>query len=89
MLKKGKAQGMPINVIIIAALALIVLFVLATLFTGRTRLFAENLESCASKQGECKPKCEPPGETAIPNAKCSKEDIDAGKKTCCIKVYST
>lgn len=89
MIKRGKAQGMPVNVIIIAVLALIVLFVLAALFTGRTRLFAENLESCASKQGQCRATICETGETTVPNTKCSQEDIGAGRKTCCIKVYST
>ncbi|MBI2541393.1 hypothetical protein HYV80_01665 [Candidatus Woesearchaeota archaeon] len=89
MSKIKKAQGMPINVIIIAALALVVLFVLATLFTGRTKLFAENLESCASKQGVCKNTPCDTGEAAVPNTKCSQEEINAGKKTCCVKVFST
>lgn len=89
MIKRGKAQGMPINVIIIAALALVVLFVLATLFTGRTRLFSENLESCASKQGVCKNTLCGTGEATMPNTKCTQEEIAAGKKICCVRVFNT
>lgn len=88
MLKGKKGQGMPVNVIIIAAIALIVLFILVTLFTGRTKIFAENLESCASKQGICKDKPCDKGEATVPNTKCSQEEIKAGKKICCVQVFS-
>ena len=38
-----KAQGMPINVIIIAAISLIVLVVLVAIFTGRIGLFGQKV----------------------------------------------
>ena len=44
---------MPINVIIIAALSLIVLFVLITMFTGTAKKTVENLGSCVTKGGVC------------------------------------
>ena len=78
--KNRKSQGLSVNVIIIAALALIVLVVLTVIFTGRIKIFSQTLEDCESKQGNCKVSCGP-DETKITNAKCSKE-----KPVCCIKV---
>ena len=88
MVKKSKrAQGMPINVIIIAALALIVLVVLAVIFTGRVKIFSESLQSCAAKQGSCEqyrgtqPKCPSSNQAVITNTDCEKN------KVCCIQVF--
>ncbi len=47
---KKKAQGMSLNVIIIAVLGLLVLVILALVFTGRTGIFVKQVESC---QGQC------------------------------------
>jgi len=44
-----KAQGMSLNVIVIAALALIVLVVLVAIFTGRMGLFTQSLREQESK----------------------------------------
>ena len=90
MVKKSKrAQGMPINVIIVAALALIVLVVLATIFTGRVKIFSESLQSCAAKQGSCEPytgtpKCPSSNQAVITNTDC-----DTQKKVCCVQVFDT
>ena len=46
-----KAQGMSLNVIIIAALGLLVLVVLAIIFTGRTGLFVKESDKCEIKYG--------------------------------------
>lgn len=43
-----KAQGLPLNTIIIAILALIVLFVLIMIFTGKISFFGKQSTSCAS-----------------------------------------
>lgn len=48
-----KAQGISLNVIIIAALALIVLLVVVLIFTGRIQIFGSTLASCDSKGGVC------------------------------------
>lgn len=82
MIKSRKSQGMPINVIIIAALALIVLIVLSALFTGRIGILAKDLESCATKQGQCKDVPCSSNEAVVPNAKCDKKD-----QVCCIIVF--
>lgn len=82
MVKNKKSQGMPINVIIIAALALVVLVVLLAIFTGRIKIFSENLQSCAAKQGECElgSKC-PSNKALITNTDCPKD------KVCCVTVF--
>lgn len=43
-----KAQGISLNVIIIAILALLVLVVLAMIFTGRIGIFTKETKSCAT-----------------------------------------
>jgi len=48
-----KAQGMSLNVIIIAALGLLVLVVLAIIFTGRTGVFVKESDKCDVQRGKC------------------------------------
>jgi hypothetical protein len=50
---RKKAQGMSLNVIIIAALGLLVLVVLAIIFTGRTGVFVRESDKCDTKGGTC------------------------------------
>lgn len=84
-----KSQGMPVNVIIIAALALIVLVVLVAIFTGRVRIFSQSLESCAAKQGQCYEKSCPPNMALVTNTNCPEGDPNPNKKICCVQVFST
>jgi len=44
---------MPINVIIIAAVCLLVLFVLIYIFTGNLGKTSQNIGSCITKGGKC------------------------------------
>lgn len=53
MKSNKKGMDMSVNVIIIAALALIVLVVLFAIFTGRLGGFSMAVQSCADKSGEC------------------------------------
>lgn len=48
-----KAQGMPMNVIIIAALALIVLVILAVVFVNRTGVVVKETDRCENNGGVC------------------------------------
>jgi hypothetical protein len=78
-----KAQGMPLNVIIIAVLGLIVLVILAVMFTGKSREFSAGISSCSAKQGKCQiPAC---GDDQVTiDGKCDpKKDTGAN---CCAKV---
>ncbi len=45
-----KAQGLSMNVIIIAAIALLVLVILAVIFIGRMGTTTKNIDKC---QGQC------------------------------------
>jgi len=83
-LNTRKSQGMPINVIIIAALALVVFIVLVVIFTGRIGPLAKDLESCGAKQGRCDKECGP-NEATVPSAKCDKKDNK--DQVCCITIF--
>jgi hypothetical protein len=48
-----KAQSLSMNTIIIAALALLVLIIIALIFTGRIKLTREGIDACASNGGSC------------------------------------
>lgn len=48
-----KAQGISMNVIIIAALALLVLVVLSIIFLGRTSQWSSQTADCVSNGGSC------------------------------------
>lgn len=48
-----KAQGMSLNVIIIAALGLLVLVILAIIFTGKTGAFVRESDKCEVQGGHC------------------------------------
>ena len=94
-----KAQGISINTIIIAAIALIVLVVLVAVFTGRLGGFISGVESCPDKGGSCAyydEGTDPPGSAGIAcgtdaplrGTKCSKDDAPTGmskpQATCCV-----
>jgi len=50
---RKKAQGLSLNVIIIAALALLVLVILAVIFMGRTGMFRRESGNCGAMGGSC------------------------------------
>ena len=50
---KKRAQGLSINVIIIAAIALLVLVVLVAIFLGRLSTTKKTIENCKSFGGRC------------------------------------
>ncbi len=50
---RKKAQGISLNVIIIAALGLLVLVILAIIFTGRTGVFVKESDKCVVQGGRC------------------------------------
>jgi len=52
-----KAQGISINVIIIAAIALLVLVVLSVIFMGRLGGFGAGVVDCENKGGNCAGSC--------------------------------
>ena len=89
-MKYNKAQGMPINVVIVAALALIVLVVLLVIFSGSIGKTAENIGSCTTKNGMCADKLggKCGGDYPIPlfvSSDCKDSDP---KNLCCIRIGS-
>tara|TARA_Y100000310_G_C19957045_1_gene479523 strand:- start:142 stop:402 length:261 start_codon:yes stop_codon:yes gene_type:complete len=52
-MKPKKAQGLSLNTIIIAAVALIVLVVLVMIFTGRMGGFSTGVSRCENQGGRC------------------------------------
>ena len=73
-----KAQGISINVIIVAAIALIGLVVLVAIFTGRLGAFTAGVTSCTDKGGTCEASCT--GDTTtLPGTACEKDG-----NVCCL-----
>ena len=87
LLANRKSQGMPINTIIIAVLALVVLVVLIMVFTGKIKILSSGLDSCAGQQGDCKPTCND-NEAFTPNAKCPEQGDSASDTKCCIRILN-
>jgi hypothetical protein len=48
-----KGQGLSLNMIIVAALALIVLLIISLIFVSRANLFNRETNSCVSNSGVC------------------------------------
>ncbi len=85
-MKAKKSQGLSVNTIIIAALALGVLIVLIVIFTGGIGKTSQNLGSCLTKGGTCQ---NPDGTcpegypiTIFVSGDCEKSKT---KNLCCIK----
>ena len=89
---KKKAQGISINVIIIAVIALLVLVVLSLIFTGSLGKFGLKVTDCENKGGKCAFECGSPAEgtqdypTAYSDWKCPDKDEQA--QICCVKLIS-
>ena len=69
---------MSLKVIIVAVIALIVLVILVFIFTGKTKIFARETGSCASRGGTCEYRCEQ-GYITQPGTDCDKENLK-----CCV-----
>lgn len=92
-----KAQGISLNVIIIAAIALLVLVILSIIFIGRMGRTREEIDKCQTQGGVCKDLCAGEYERAVTSYKCYYElgdDIPAGSDVgdvnpdlkCCITI---
>ena len=75
-----KAQGLPVNVIIIAIIVLIVLVVLVAIFTGKMGEWIGGIKSCTNIGGNCRTSCFTTEKEVI-NTDCSKTD-----QKCCIPI---
>lgn len=83
-MKKG--QGLTMDVIIIAAISLVVLVVLIAIFTGRLGKFTEEIKDCAANGGSCQDEtfCRDNDMAILPG----KTTCDEGKR-CCISTTSS
>ena len=80
-----KAQGISINVIVVAAIALLVLVVLSVVFLGRFGLFTKQSADCENKGGRCVVGACPAGTNEYAAWSC--QETSAGtQQTCCINV---
>lgn len=82
--KNRKSQGLPLNTIIIAAIALVVLVVILLIFSDNIRDFSKNMKSCTAKGGECIDK----GLCIGDKADLGQKDCKEGK-TCCMEISGT
>ena len=86
-----KAQGISINVIIIAAIALLVLVILSVIFIGRVGIFGAKVAECENKGGKCGIACGDPNygtqdyPTVMPDWNCP-ATADGEPQKCCIQV---
>ena len=83
-----KAQGMSMNVIIIAALALLVLVILAVIFIGRMGTTTRGVDQC---KGNCVPSAEECTGTyaKVSNEPCYRagtKEPDNDNPVCCVTV---
>jgi len=75
MLKKRKAQGLPITVIVVAVIALLVVVILVAVFSGRMGTFGKNID--ALKSGTCEGVCSAIGKSTITSL------VACGAAPCC------
>ena len=86
MLKKRKAQGLPMRLIVLAVLALIVIIVVITIYFQENEKISGSLESCASKGGVCVTEEKPEGGKFCPWEK-EIRGVDCGAgKVCCAQI---
>jgi len=76
-----KAQGLPLNVIIIAILVLIVLVVIIAIFAGKIGIFSREVAECKAKGGRCESKTTGCETNEVPVAGLCGED-----EVCCIPI---
>lgn len=80
-----KAQGLPMQTIIIAVLVLLVLGIMAFILIKGTGRFTRGVGECESRQGKCEESC--PSSHPIQVFKgCYKEETYIEKNFCCIGV---
>lgn len=74
-----KAQSISLNTVVIAALALLVLIVMALVFTGKIKVFGTESRKCSNQGGACESGCEA-NEQEIANTECAVK--------CCLDIYA-
>ena len=72
-----KAQGLTMNVVIIAALALLVLIILSVFMASKFQFFGATVKDCDTNRGVCKATCDS-DEAKLYQTNCPEGEI------CCI-----
>ena len=84
-----KAQGISINVIIVAAIALLVLVILSVIFIGKLGIFSTKVGDCENKGGTCvlaSEDCPEGSPFVLTDWTCPAVDEESQK--CCTKVQT-
>jgi len=85
-----KAQGMPMNVIIIAALALLILVILAVIFIGNMSKTTKGIDQCKGSCVATDQDCTNQGPyfkvSGEPCYKLGSKDLDTDRPVCCVGV---
>ena len=84
MNKKGVEISM--NVIIIAAIGLLVLVVLSVIFLGRAGVFGRESQSCVVQGGVCGEKCGEPGTPTADYGQRNPIPSCPEGQVCCLKI---
>lgn len=82
MFRKKRAE-ISLNVVIVAAICLLVLVVLLFIFSDRIAAFVTGVKSCTSQAGVCKTSCDA-GEPIVQKTSCDKLN-----QVCCVKITGT
>lgn len=84
-----KAQGLALNTVVLAALALGVLVVMFFIFSGGANSFSKNLGDCKAKNGECAKgsdgSCPTDRPIKLYTSGCENVGTGDSKGLCCIK----
>ena len=82
-----KAQGISLNVIIVAAIALLVLVILSVIFMGRMASFTQGSNDCTKQNGVCQDRVCDDGYTEHPTAVCYGSDNQPDEfAVCCTQI---
>jgi len=82
-----RAQGISINVIVVAAIALLVLVVLSIVFLGRFGIFTQESSNCENQGGSCVVGSCPSGTNPYRAWNCP-DTASGASQTCCLAVQS-
>jgi uncharacterized membrane protein YqiK len=80
-MKNKKGQGLSLNTIIIAAIALLVLVVLVMIFTGRMSVFTGGVSGCVNQGGKCMGNTEC---NTAPGTKITASGCTTAGEICCV-----
>jgi hypothetical protein len=92
-MKTGKKAELSINIIIVAAIALLVLVIVSVIFMGRMGIFSKKSADCESVNGQCvygdSSACGDQGLIKHPSAVCydSNSKVDT-YRVCCTSISS-